>query len=145
MSPSPIKIFLDANVLIAVLNREYPLYPLASRILSLCENPRYLIYTSPVCLAIAFYFSEKKSGNSLARQKIAQLSSRIQATTTDQDVVNQTIRHKQVHDFEDGLEYFSAVNAGCQTIVTEDKGDFYFSEIVVMNCEEFLLTPMAYQ
>ena len=145
MSPSPIKIFLDANVLIAVLNREYPLYPLASRILSLCENPRYLIYTSPVCLAIAFYFSEKKSGNSLARQKIAQLSSRIQATTTDQDVVNQTIRHKQVHDFEDGLEYFSAMNAGCQVIVTEDKGDFYFSEIVVMNCEEFLLTPMAYQ
>lgn len=97
MNPSPVKVFLDANVLVAVLNEEYPLYSLASRILSLCENQRYLIYTSPVCLAIAFYFSEKKSGNSAARQKIALLSSRIQVTTTDQEVVSQTIRHKQVH------------------------------------------------
>lgn len=143
MSPRPVRIFLDANVLVAVLNREYPLFPLASRMLSLCDNPRFLVYTSPVCLAIAFYFSEKKSGNYLARQKIASLSSRIRIAKTNKAAVEQTIRHKQIHDFEDGLAYFSAVNAGCQVIVTEDKDDFYFSEIPVMNCEEFLIAQAA--
>ena len=140
MSPFPVKVFLDANVLVAVLNSEYPLYPLAARILSLCENPRFRVYTSPVCLAIAFYFSQKKSGNSIARKKITLLSSRIRIAKTDKEVVEQTIRHKRVQDFEDGLEYFSAVNAGCRIIVTEDKDDFYFSELPVMNCEEFLLS-----
>ncbi len=132
------KIFLDANVLIAVLNREYPLFPFASRILGLCDDRRFRVYTSPICLAIAFYFSEKKSGTLRARQKIALLSSRIQITTTDQKVVDQTIRHQQINDFEDGLEYYSAVNAGCAVIVTEDRDDFNFSEIEVVNCEAFI-------
>jgi predicted nucleic acid-binding protein len=54
------RIFLDANILVAVLNKEYPVFKYAARIMSLADKPRYKIYTSPICLAIAFYFSEKK-------------------------------------------------------------------------------------
>lgn len=56
-----IRIFLDANVLVSVLNKEYPLFTYSSRILSLASNPKFEVYTSPLCLAIAFYFAEKKT------------------------------------------------------------------------------------
>jgi predicted nucleic acid-binding protein len=36
------------------------------------------------------------------------------------------------------LEYYAALNAGCQCIITEDIGDFYFSDIEVANSEAFL-------
>jgi predicted nucleic acid-binding protein len=61
------KIFLDANILISVLNKEYPLFTYSSRILSLADDKRFQVFTSPVCLAIAFYFAEKKSGSALAK------------------------------------------------------------------------------
>jgi hypothetical protein len=41
-------------------------------------------------------------------------------------------------DFEDGLEYFSALHSGCEIILTEDKTDFYFSALPVLNCQEFI-------
>jgi len=132
------KIFLDANVLVAVLNKEYPLFSFASRILSLTEKMNFQLFTSPICLAIAFYFAEKKSGSALAGKKIALIVSNIQIAPTDKEAVVKTISNKKIIDFEDGLEYYSALESGCQTIITEDKGDFYFSEIEVLSCTEFL-------
>ena len=131
------KIFLDANILVAVLNKEYPVYTYAARILSLADNSRYKVYTSPLCLAIAFYFAEKKSGRTKAKEKISTLSSHIEIAGTDADAVMQTINNKKINDFEDGLEYYSALAAKCGVIITEDTKDFYFSDIDVQSSLSF--------
>lgn len=132
------KVFVDANILVSVLNKEYPLFSYTSRILSLNDYPQFTLFTSPICLAIAFYFSEKKSGNALARKKMKYLCNNVNITDTGQRAVTKTISNKKIHDFEDGLEYYSALNAGCKCIVTEDTEDFYFSEIEVLRAREFL-------
>jgi predicted nucleic acid-binding protein len=132
------KIFLDANVLVSVLNKEYPLFPNSSRILSLADRPDFELYTSPICLAIAFYFSEKKSGTALAKKKLEILSTKLKSTLVDQETVRLTASDERVNDFEDGLEYYSALNSTCEVIITEDKNGFYFSKIPVMNCERFM-------
>ena len=133
------KVFLDANVLISVLNKEYPLFTFSSRILSLTDNSKYQLFTSPLCLAIAFYFSTKKSGEILAKKKIDLLSKHMALTTVDEKVTKDTLKNKQIHDFEDGLEYYSALKHSCDVIITENKADFYFSSIEVLGCEEFIV------
>ncbi|MDE1192443.1 MAG: PIN domain-containing protein [Arachidicoccus sp.] len=132
------KIFLDANILIAVLNKEYPLFTNAARIISLTENNKFKVYTSPLCLAIAFYFSGKKSGDAVARKKIAIMSQQLHICNTNAIAVSNTIQNNRILDFEDGLQYYSAVDAGCKIIITEDTEDFYFADIEVINSENFL-------
>jgi len=132
------KVFLDANILVTVLNKEYPLFPYAAKLMSLADKPGFEIYTSPICLAIAFYFAEKKSGTLMARKKISLLAGHIKIATTDKDVVEKTIANKAIKDFEDGLEYYSAELASCKCIVTEDRDDFFFSEIEVLDVKIFL-------
>jgi predicted nucleic acid-binding protein len=132
------KVFLDANVLVSVLNKEFPLFTYSSRVLSLVDNKQFSIYTSPLCLGIAFYFAEKKHGNSLSRQKISLLSGKLLITSMNQITVRNTILDKRIHDFEDGLHYYSAIADGCKCIVTENQKDFYFSEIEVLSCRQFL-------
>jgi predicted nucleic acid-binding protein len=132
------KVFLDANILVTVINKEYPLFTSAARILSLADNSRFQLYTSPLCLAIAFYFSGKKSGIVIAKKKITLLASHISITKTDEITVKQTIANKQINDFEDSLEYYSALDSSCKVIITEDAGDYYFSEIEVIDCNGFL-------
>lgn len=134
------KIFLDANILVRVLNKEYPLFSVAARVLSLADRKDITLYTSPVCLAIAFYFAEKKSGTPLAKNKIKSLLHHISVTTTDDSIVRQAINDALIHDFEDGIQYYSALLSGCAIIVTEDKDDYYFSVISVLNCREVLET-----
>lgn len=132
-------IFLDANILVSVLNKEYPVFTYSSRILSLADNKKFEIFTSPICLAIAFYFAEKKSGNALARKKIEILSNNLNIADSTQLIVRKTIKNKQIHEFEDGLEYYSALQSNCKCIITEDEKDFYFSKIEVKNSRDFLV------
>ena len=132
------KAFIDANVIISVLNKEYPLYTYSSRILSLSGKNNFKLYTSPLYVAIAFYFSSKKSGGQKAKQKINILLENIYLTTIDESVTINAIKNPKVHDFEDGLEYYSAIAKSCEVIITEDKADYFFSEIEVLNCEEFI-------
>ncbi|MFW5830766.1 MAG: type II toxin-antitoxin system VapC family toxin [bacterium] len=132
------KVFVDANVVVAVLNKEYPLFSSAARILSLHKKRNIRIYTSPLCLAIAFYFSSKKSGDALSKRKIEILCRNINITTINEKLSLQAIQNIKVHDFEDGLEYYSALHESCNYIVTENGEDFYFSEIPIVNCEQFI-------
>lgn len=132
------RVFIDANVIISVFNREYPLFVYSARILSLGNSRKFELYTSPLCLAIACYFSSKKSGAKMAKNKIKSLLENISLTTIDDSVARRAADDPRINDFEDGLEYYSAIKESCNVIVTEDKDDFYFSEIEVLNCSEFL-------
>ena len=132
------KIFLDANVLVSVLNKEYPLFTYSSRVLSLVDNSKFKVYTSPLCLAIAFYFAEKKNVNAMARKKITLLTEKLLFTSIDEKTVFEVEKNKKIHDFEDGLQYYSALEKECKYIITEDLGDFYFSDIEVLNSRAFL-------
>ncbi len=133
------KIFLDANVLVTVLCNEYPRFSACARMLSLADDRRFDVYTSPLCLAIGAYFAEKKDGKKLARKKIALLAEKLKVTTVDASVTERALANVKITDIEDGFEYYSAVDAKCKCIVTYDKRDFHFSEMEVLDAEEFLL------
>lgn len=137
------KIFLDANILVAVLCNEYPLYTYCARLLSLADNPDFEVYTSPLCLSIGYYFAEKKNGSAMAQKKIALLAEKLNITSLDGKMVKETVANKAIKDFEDGLQYYSLIHSKCKCIVTQDKKDFYFSDIEVLNAEEFLLKHVA--
>ena len=137
------KVFLDANVLISVLNKEYPLFTVSSRILSLADTKQFQIYTSPICLAIAFYFAEKKYKAPIAKQKISILCDHIEIAEATASSVKKCLDNPKINDFEDGLEYYAAIENKCICIITEDKRDFYFSEIEVLNCHNFFMRYLA--
>lgn len=131
------RIFLDANILVSVLNKEYPLFSYSARIVSLADNKKFTVYTSPICLAIAFYFAEKKSGTQMAKKKIEILVDKLAITDVGKKEVLQSLQNKKVNDFEDGLEYYASVSSNCDAIITEDINDFYFSSIPVLNSKAF--------
>jgi predicted nucleic acid-binding protein len=137
------KVFVDANILVSVLNKEYPLFTYSARILSLSGNKNFEIYTSPICLAIAFYFAEKRHKTKLAREKTALLCQYIFIAPATETVVEKTISNKKINDFKDGLEYYSAMESKCDLIVTEDTDDFFFSEIPVFNARDFFEKKVA--
>jgi predicted nucleic acid-binding protein len=88
------KVFIDANILVTVLNKAYPLFPYAARVLSLAGHPRFTLYTSPLCLAIAFYFAEMKSGKSHARKKMTLLAEKLAIAGLSATAVSRTLLNK---------------------------------------------------
>ena len=136
------KVFVDADILVSVLNKEYPFFTHTSRILSLADSPGFQIYTSPVCLAIAFYFAGKKYNATRAKEKISLLCDYIQIAEATKSSVEKALKNKSVLDFEDGVEYYSAEESRCTCLVTEDINDFYFAKMEVLTSEAFFLKYM---
>lgn len=139
----PKRIFLDTNVLVTVLCNEYPRFGACARVLSLADDKRFEVYTSPLCLAIGAYFAEKKNGKKLARKKIALLADKLQVTTIGPSAVERTMADRRITDIEDGFQYFSALDAGCSIIVTHDRRDWTFAAIRVFTPEDFLLEQVV--
>ncbi len=132
------KVFVDANVLVSVVNKEYPEFTYSSRVLSLAGTNRFDLYTSDLCLAIAFYFSSKKSGRAQAKKKISLICQNLRLAEITEKAVRSAVENPSVVDLEDGFQYYGALDAGCECIVTDDVNDFYFSEIAVLPSQRFL-------
>lgn len=130
------KVFLDANILVSVLNKEYPDYIFTSRILSMAGKETTLVTTN-ICLAIAFYFAEKKHGQVSAKNKMALLARHIEIADCGERETASALKNKKVHDLEDGLQYYSALHSQCDCIVTADRDDFYFSDLNIYAPETF--------
>lgn len=137
------RVFVDANIIVSVLNKEYPLYTYTSRILSLADTSRFRLYTSPVCLAIAFYFAEKRTNAAIAKQKLTVLCRHIKIAEATTATVQQALANKAVLDFEDGLQCYSALQSKCVCIVTDDVNDYYFSQTEVLSSEAFVTKYMC--
>lgn len=132
------RIFLDANVLVAVLNREYPHYDACARCMSLADRNGFFLQVSALSLGIAFYFSEKKSGRKEARRKLDILLQKISVTPCGEEEAKHALQEKRADDFEDGLQFFSAKSGGSDCILTTNPSDYHFSSIRVRRPEEFL-------
>ncbi len=131
------KFFLDANILVSVLNKEYPLYTYTSRVLSMADSPDNILVTTNICLAIAFYFAEKKHGRSSAKARIGLLMKHLNIADCGEREATSAMQNKKIHDFEDGLQYYAALHSNCTCIVSNDLDDFYFSDIQVLDPERF--------
>ena len=131
------KVFLDANILVSILNKEFPLANHTTRLLSVAPSRKIKLYTSPICLAITYYFCSKKYNTTIAREKILLLANNINLALSKETDIAFIANNKSIEDFEDGLQYCAALNAGCTCIVTEDTNDYYFSKIEILNTEDF--------
>ncbi len=132
------RFFLDANILISVLNKEFPQYTYTSRILSMTEEDKSVtLVTTSICLAIAFYFAGKKHGEVQAKKKIGILVEHLDIADCGNREALSVMHNKKIHDFEDGLQYYAALHSNCSCIVSNDQDDFYFSDLPVYNAERF--------
>ena len=125
------RLLIDTNVLIDLLcEREG--YEQAGHILALSDNPQCALYTSVLSIANLAYILRKALYQSLNK-----LSNRLNISPMTQESFERALS-LEASDFEDALQYYSALQADCEVIITRNKKDFKFSEIAVCSPDEFL-------
>ncbi|MDM8154758.1 PIN domain-containing protein [Bacteroides gallinaceum] len=70
-------------------------------------------------------------------QALNKLSKRLNISPMTQDSFEKALS-LEASDFEDALQYYSALQTECEMIITRNKNDFQFSEIAVYSPDEFL-------
>ena len=133
------RIFLDTNAVIDFLGERAPFYNSVAKILTLADKKKIKIFTSPIAIATTHYILMKFENSKSALEKIRKFKVICSISTMNDSVVDKAIS-SNFSDFEDALQYFSAVETKCDIIITRNEKDFKNALIPVMNAENYLKT-----
>lgn len=131
------KIFLDTNIILDFLGERENFYEAAAKILTLADHKKIITYTSPSSISNAYYILSKYESPKIALEKIRKLKVICKISVMNDEVIERAI-NSDFKDFEDGMQYFSALAENCEIIITRNEKDFKNSMIPVMNAESFL-------
>ena len=131
------RIFLDSDIILdALLKRPEFLVP-AMNIISLA-NINFKIVTSSVAFVNVHYFLDKfEKTNKL--QLLARLRSIISIIEVGETIIDLALK-SGINDFEDAVQYYSAMSVNADFIITRNIKDYKQSTIPVLTAEQFLRT-----
>ena len=133
------KIFLDTNIVIDFLGERANFYQPAAKILTLADQKKIEIYTSPTSISNTYYLLSRFENTKIALQKIRKFKVLCSISIMDDEVIEKAI-NSNFKDFEDAMQYFSALASNCDLIVTRNEKDFKNALIPVLNGESYLET-----
>ena len=130
-------VFVDTNVLLDVLTRREPFYADSVAIWTLAERGRIRGFVSAVSFTNIFYIVRKLRDRRTARRTLTLLRDTFTPVACTAQILNQAI-DADIKDFEDAVQYCSAVSAGADCIVSRDPDHFPRTELPVLPPAEFL-------
>jgi len=131
------KVFVDTNVLLDVLAHREPFYSASARIWSLAERGEVGAYISAISFNNVYYIVRKAEDKATAERAMRLLRDVFDSVAPDGKVINQAI-DSAFCDFEDAVQFHSAIRAKAQFLITRNPGDFPRSKLSVVTPEEFL-------
>ena len=137
-----IKLFVDSDIILDMLAEREPHYIHAARLFTLINQNKIIAYTSPLIFANLHYLLKKQTTNIAALKSLRKLKTFVKILSIDERVIEQSL-NSEFNDFEDAIQYYTAVNNGISLIVTRNKMDYKRSQIDVMTAEEFLKSLAA--
>ena len=133
------KIFLDTNIVIDYLSKRVPFGEEAFRIFSL--SPRYYqLCISALSFTTVFYVLRKHHEHGLLLDMLISLQQLVEVLPTDDDVITLALKSDFL-DFEDAVQYYTAVAGNASIIVTRNPKDFGKAAIPIYTPTEFLQMP----
>jgi len=126
--------------MVAVLSENDKAHQQAEEVLNRAHQRYGVPLLSPVTFAICWYFIRKRVKNKELRQAAVDSLFRHYEYSTVNDEMVRVAQHSAFHDKEDALQYYSALYAGADMIITFNVHDFQpYSTLQVMHPAEFLL------
>jgi len=131
------KIYIDTDVILDVVFERKPFFYSSQRILSLIEKNKFSGFTSSLILANCYYIISSNKNENIAAKTISKLRSILTILPFTDKEIGESLNSK-VKDFEDGVQYFIALNNGLNTIITRNISDYKNVDINVFMPDDFL-------
>ena len=132
-------IFLDTNAVVDILLEREPWFTQLQDILNLYVSSLVDdIRCSSMTIGTAYYLMERfRIPHDVIIEKIRRFRVCCNISSVDEGMVDSALQ-SSFNDLEDAMQYYSALSASCDVIITRNKKDFVESSIPAMEPQEFL-------
>lgn len=132
------KLFFDTNVILdLILKREF-FFDDVAKILSFSEsNDNVQLYVSSLSIVNANYIACKFTSKTKVIESLKTLRLAFEIIDVSVKEIDGAL-YSNFNDFEDAVQYFTALKKNCNYIITRDVKDFKNSKILALSPKEFL-------
>ncbi len=117
------KVFLDTNILLDVILRRDEFFEQSVAVWSDCENHKVQGYISAISLNNMHYIMRKLVASDAALEYVRLVLDLFSIVPLDESILRLAVNLPK-QDFEDAIQFFSAVKVKANCIVTRDKSHF---------------------
>ena len=132
-----IKILLDINIILDVLQQRKPHYENSAKIVSLCADHVVDGYVSVISFGTIHYVLSRFLGRHKSLTYLKKIRAVTMVAGIDAEVIDLALA-SAFPDFEDAIQYYSAIKNGIDYIITRNEKDFLHAKLPVMRPEEYL-------
>ncbi len=130
-------VFADTDIILDLLSFREPFYTHAALLFTAADKNEINISVSSLSLANLHYILSKQYSASEARKALIKFKTIVAVLpVTDKSI--ELALSSNFKDFEDAIQYFTAIESGVKIILTRNLKDYKYSEIPVMTAEQYL-------
>jgi predicted nucleic acid-binding protein len=132
-------VFIDTSVLIDVWAKQEPFYTDSARVWTLAEEGQIKGFISAISFNNTYYVIRRLRTRQTANRMMVLLRDTFTPMPLDKQILDQAI-DSGLDDLEDAIQYFSAIRAEADCIVSRDTSAFPQSDLPVLTPAELLAT-----
>ena len=133
------KVFVDTDVILDLLARRIPHFHFSAVLFTFAEMKKLELYTTPLIIANTFYILRKQLGNDSAKNALRKLRILLHVIDSTESIIDKAL-NSDFSDFEDAIQYYTALEYGIPVILTRNIRDYKKASIVVQTPESYLVT-----
>ena len=130
------RLFLDTNIVVDLLAKREPFYKDAVRLFTMAYNKQVELVVAPISYTTASYLL-RHHGSEGVRNLLANFRQLSHVATTDERIIDDSIA-SLFADFEDAVQYYTALKVKADVIITRNVSDFALAKLPVMTAAEYL-------
>jgi len=130
-------VLCDINVILDIFLKREPFYTPSARLFALIEEKKLRGFLSALSFPILFYLLSKEVKRDKALRVLEKLQIVFSIAAVDGKVIGLSLV-SDFRDFEDAVQYYSAVHVRADCVITRNKADYKAEGIPIMTPEEFL-------
>lgn len=131
------KVFVDTDICLDVLTGRKPYHVMAERLFSLADLGKIEVHVSSLCFANIDYILTQQYKRKDSRQAIAKFKTLVNVLSVDDKIIELSIA-SNFNDFEDAIQYNTAIENNLQILITRNTKDFKKAKIKIMTPDVFM-------
>lgn len=132
------RLLIDTNIVIDLLSKRDKFYQDAADLFSRADKKELELSISSLIFANTNYILSKLKSSKEAREILRKFKVLVELLSLDDKITELALSDDSFQDFEDGLQYYSAIDNQIDVIITRNKKHFKNSKIPVLTAKEFL-------
>ena len=134
------RLLIDTNIVIDLLAKREPFYSDSAGLFSRADKKQVQLSLSSLTFANTNYILLKTKKPNEVKLILRKLKLLADVLPLDDKIIDLALNDTNFTDFEDGLQYFTALENDQDIIITRNLKDFKKSKIPVMTAEQYLRT-----